>query len=173
MSKREPHTPDKENYLRQALHYDPETGAFIHLHPGGRKKPGKVAGTVTHSHGNSYRKIWIRNVVYQASRLAWFFAYGEWPRGQIDHINGDGLDNRLANLRLATNSQNMANRRRNRNSTSPYKGVRYVKKWKCWVARIQKDNNRVEFGGHTTPEEARDAYISAARERFGEFARIA
>jgi hypothetical protein len=173
MSKRELHTPDKESFLRQALRYDPETGVFIHALPGGRKKPGKIAGTISHNHGNSYRTLWIGNVTYRASRLAWFFTYDEWPQGQIDHINGDGLDNRIANLRLATNSQNMANRRHNRNSTSPYKGVSYVKKWGRWVARIQKDKKRVEIGYFFTPEEAHAAYVAAAREAFGEFARAA
>ena len=90
-----------------------------------------------------------------------------WP--QVDHINGDGLDNRRCNLRPATSAQNNANARRVRTSRSPYKGVERESSGK-WRARICPHGQRINLGLYGTAEEAAHAYDSAAREIYGEFA---
>lgn len=84
-----------------------------------------------------------------------------------DHINGNGLDNRRANLREATHTENMRNRRRPRTNTSGYKGVSYVKSNGKWGASIQDRH----IGYFRTPEVAALAYDLAAHELYGEFAR--
>ena len=90
----------------------------------------------------------------------------------VDHINGDTMDNRRANLRLATRSQNKANSRRPRSNTSGYKGVKWSKKHRKWEASI-KVNYRLRFLGYfNAPEEAYEAYCQAAKQYFGEFARL-
>lgn len=89
----------------------------------------------------------------------------------VDHINGDGLDNRRANLRLATVSQNASNCRTPITNTSGYKGVSWSKKSRRWQSLIRFDGNRRFLGLYNTPLEAHEAYCAAARELHGEFAR--
>lgn len=99
---------------------------------------------------------------------------GPIPEGYIvDHINGDGLDNRLCNLRLATNRQNVRNSRRRSDNKSGFKGVSWDGQRSAWKALIHVDGKRVFLGRYDTPEEAHAAYCEAANELHGEFARTA
>lgn len=93
-----------------------------------------------------------------------------WPL--VDHVNGNGLDNRRANLRPATNAENMRNRRRYANNTSGFKGVTFDKAKGRWKAQIRLDGRRRYIGRYDTAEEAARAYDAAARELHGEFARL-
>lgn len=90
-----------------------------------------------------------------------------WTR--VDHRNGDGLDNRRENLREATAQQNSANRQRNLNNASGFKGVGLD--GRRWRARIQVAGSPRHLGFFDTPEEAAKAYDDAALDLFGEFAR--
>lgn len=92
-----------------------------------------------------------------------------WPL--VDHVNGNPLDNRRANLRPATSAQNAQNRRVRRDSKAGLKGVRQYRPGK-WLARIQVHGERVHLGVYGSPAEAARAYDAAAREHFGEFARL-
>jgi len=94
------------------------------------------------------------------------------PKGAlVDHINGDGLDNRRANLRLATPGQNLANRATT--GRSGYRGVMNVgHPHRPWLAYICVDRRRRDIGFYATAEEAASAYDSAASARYGEFARL-
>ena len=130
------------------------------------RHPGAVAGRVN----NGYREIGIKNIRYLAHRLAWLYVHGEWPQHQIDHIDGDKLNNLIANLRLATNSQNGANRGAPADNTSGYKGVSRAKQ--RWRAVISVKGRYRHLGTFGTAEEAYAAYCKAARELHGEFARV-
>jgi hypothetical protein len=95
------------------------------------------------------------------------------PAGvEVDHRNGNGLDNRRSNLRLATTSQNQGNQRLSRANTSGFKGVHWDKHRAKWKASIAGDNNDKHLGHFTDPSEAAHAYDSAARLRFGRFASV-
>lgn len=104
-------------------------------------------------------------------RVVWALAYPFAPRPRIlDHVNRDGLDCRLRNLRPATRHQNQQNRGPNRNNKSGYKGV-----WRCkdtgrWKAAIMVDGKRIWLKRHNTSCEAARAYNRAARKYFGRFA---
>ena len=95
--------------LRQLLDYAPETGRFYWRKQRGSAAAGSEAGT-WHSHG--YRVINIDGVAYYAHRLAWLYVHGEHPAGEIDHINAIPADDRIANLRQCSRSENARNTRR-------------------------------------------------------------
>ena len=93
----------------------------------------------------------------------------------VDHGDGDGLNNRRANLRVATLSENQWNKARSRNNTSGFKGVRlagWTSGSKRWRATIFYDGKHHCLGYHQTPEDAARAYDEAALIAFGEFARL-
>lgn len=90
----------------------------------------------------------------------------------VDHINGDGLDNRRSNLRLATRSENMGNRPMQANNSSGFKGVTWNKKLNKWQAQIKGRGRSITLGCFDNLEEAALIYDEAARKYFGEFARL-
>ena len=95
----------------------------------------------------------------------------ELVKGELaDHINGNPLDNRRANLRVATPLQNSHNRGVRRDSVSGYKGVRWIERKKRWVAFISINGKMTYLGMFTTPELAHAAYCEAAKKYHGEFA---
>jgi hypothetical protein len=163
--------------LRKLLHYDPETGVFTWLlRPGAGARlertwntryADKRAGTVR----NGYIAILIAKRAYKAHRLAWLYVHGSWPTEAIDHINGVRSDNRLVNLRQATRSQNSANSRAPSTNTSGIKGVAWDARRNRWTAYIKVAGRPRNLGRFHTAEEATAAYLAAAREHFGEFAR--
>lgn len=95
------------------------------------------------------------------------------PKGStIDHINGDGLDNRKANLRICTQAQNAKNMRLSKLSTSGYKGVYWSKHAKKWRASITVNYKMKNLGYFSTKEEAHAAYQKASNEFHKEFGRV-
>lgn len=89
---------------------------------------------------------------------------------QVDHINGNRLDNRKSNLRAATNAQNNQNKRSPRNNRSGYKGVSWCKERNKWAAQIQVNGRQKNLGRFDNVEDAIRAYDEAARKLHGEFA---
>lgn len=155
--------------LRSVLHYDQDTGEFRWIaQASNRRGSGLVAGCLCNKSG--YRLIGYKGKVYKASRLAWLYVHGEWPPAIVDHINGDRANDRIANLRLATQAENLRNRGKQKNNTSGFKGV-YQHAQNNWRARITKDGRQYCLGLYSTPEEAHRAYAIAAERLHGDFAR--
>jgi hypothetical protein len=155
--------------LKEELRYDPDTGYFYWLRSKGGMRAGDRAGLLQPK-GN--RTIGVRNGVYQEHRLAWLYVHGSWPKNQIDHINCNSSDNRIANLREATPFQNQGNTRLPKTNTSGFKGVWFRKQTGKWEARIKCRGKPRHLGTFPTPELASEAYWRAAQEQFGEFARL-
>lgn len=92
-------------------------------------------------------------------------------KGQIiDHINGNGLDNRKENLRFCTHRQNAYNLITGTNKTSKYKGVHLLKNNGLWCVQIKIPNKRIRLGNFEREDDAALAYNEAAIKYFGEFA---
>lgn len=142
----------------EVLSYNPETGEFTWLVTRGRANKGAVAGKID-SHG--YIAIGLNKRHYRAHRLAWFMETGEWPSCQIDHINGNKIDNRWINLRLATHQENQHNWYRNNKNKTGYQGVSHVvnKNSEHWLAYIKLNDKQITVGKFDSPEEASEAYI--------------
>lgn len=155
--------------LRSVLNYDPETGIFTwKIRPAFRTKIGSVAG---YQMTKGYWMIGVKGTYYVAHRLAWLYVNGKWPADQIDHINGVKSDNRIVNLRQATNSQNHANAPKRSHNTSGVKGVSWHKKRRRWIASIRVHGKLEHIGEFRELSVAADAYSEKARSVFGEFAR--
>ena len=155
--------------LREVLDYDRDTGIFRwRVSPQGRVAAGSRAGSFDRY---GYRHITICKTMYLEHRLVWLYLYGSWPYGGIDHVNLDKADNRINNLRVATRSQNHANRRAYKSGRSGFKGASYHKRVGRWQAQIQKDKKLHCLGYFGTAEEAHAAYCEAAERLHGEFAR--
>lgn len=94
------------------------------------------------------------------------------PGMEVDHKNGDGLDNRKENLRLATRQQNCANRKLFKNSIHGLKGVFQKLPCKNFYSQIRVNKKIIRLGVFETKEEAHQAYLEAAKKYFGDFANI-
>jgi len=117
-----------------------------------------------------YRSISVDGIRYSAHRLAWLHVHGEHPAGEIDHVNGDRSDDRIANLRPCSRRENAWNTRGR--SASGFKGVYRAEN--CtpkWHAKISVKGETLHLGSFDTKEEAAAAYDAAARRHHGEFAR--
>jgi hypothetical protein len=169
--------------LRELLRYDPETGSLIWRHRGAKWFKGKrdmAAWNARYADQEAFtskhkvhKQGSIFNKRYLAHRVAWAIHYGDWPpKGmEVDHRNGDGGDNRIANLRLATPSENMRNRPANATNACGLKGVDFIPSRNRWRAKITLHGKTQEIGQFKTKEEAHLAYTARAKVLHGEFAR--
>lgn len=146
-------TADK---ARERLDYDPETGIFLWKWRDSVKRQlntraGKIAGCANR---DGYLLIMVDGVPHRAHRLAWLIVTGEWPVDQIDHVNGDPADNRVANLRAVNHAENMRNQAMPRNNTSGVVGVARHKATGKWVAYIYANGSRLCLGSFTAKTDA-------------------
>lgn len=140
--------------LQSKLHYDPETGIFTWI------KLNKIAGNLHYG----YVSICINYKNYRAHRLAWLYVYGKWPKKYIDHINNIKNDNRLCNLREATNQQNLQNLiKPNRNNKVGFLGVIYRKERNNYIGQVFVNKKCYRTKSFKTAEEAHEAYLELKR----------
>jgi hypothetical protein len=154
--------------IRNLFRYEPETGNIYWIAFGKGRIKKKAAGTVTKS---GYVGILINGDRYYAHRLAWALHHGAWPEDQIDHINGIKTDNRISNLRMATNSQNGKNYGFNKSNTSGVKGVSWCKQTQKWRACIKINGKAINKGRFDNKNDAITARQNAEIEYFGEWRR--
>jgi hypothetical protein len=161
--------------LRQLLRYEPETGKLYW-----RERPEKMCETqraaltwnarfankeaFTTAHTDGYLSGCIFRRRYQAHRIIWALYFGEWPAGQIDHINGVRTDNRLANLRDVSQSDNQRNAARRRDNISGVTGVYWNKNERKWMAQINGDKRQIHLGYFTNIDDAVAARKAAERQ---------
>ncbi len=160
--------------LRELLIYDPATGLFrwrvdrLGYRGNAYVKAGQAAD---HVEAAGYVVIRIDGKRYKAHRLAFLYMTGAFPPDFVDHINGHRADNRWQNLRPATRSQNGGNRGLNTRNKTGVKGV--YPEGKRYRAMIQMNGKQSRLGTFDTIAEAQAAYLKAANDAFGDFARRA
>ena len=152
-----------QEYLKDRLSYDPETGIFTHNYDfGNRYHVGDRADTPGHAALKGYRLINLLNQKFLAHRCAWLYVHGVWPDKYIDHIDGDRSNNALANLRDVSERTNMENRKGpSKNNKLGVYGVHAL--GKRFAARITVDYKSRHLGVFSTVEEAHQAYLEAKR----------
>lgn len=151
-----------QHRLIELFDYDPTVGVFLHRASIRRAIAGNAAGEVTH---NRYVRMSVDGRRYRGHHLAWLWVYGRLPTPglQIDHIDGDTLNNRIANLREVTPAQNQQNKRRAFvKSATGMLGV--GKRGERFFARIKSDDGIKYLGSFDRPDDAHQAYLAAKRE---------
>jgi hypothetical protein len=161
-----------QDELRSIFDYDPETGLFS-WRINTRNGKAKIGGRAGFAHVSGYWHIKIDGRTFKAHRLAFVWMTGELPSEDVDHIDLDKGNNRWANLRAATRSENRANTRLSSSNTSGLKGVSWFKTCSKWRAQIKKRGRSTDLGLYDCPAAAHFAYIIASKEAFGNFARVA
>lgn len=146
---------------RELLDYDPETGGFTWRVAKGRKAKGMLAGCIDHY---GYVQIGIDGTKYKAHRIALLITNGSWTSEHIDHINGIRNDNRIDNLREASQSINMQNLLRPMaGNTSGFLGVCWDTEKQSFLAQIKTNGKNKFLGRFADPAEAHAAYLDAKR----------
>lgn len=156
------------NELKLLFSYDPDTGAIHWIAKGKGMIKKKAAGTLLHS---GYLGICVGSKRWQAHRIAWALHNGQWPKDQIDHINGIKTDNRICNLREATNSQNGKNLGLSKVNKSGIKGVSFEAYTNKWKATIRVDGKSISIGRFNSIDDALIARQLAEKHYFKEWNR--
>lgn len=165
--------PDYLDRVREFLEYQPATGDFVWLVDrksyGGGVKAGDVAGTSK----DGYVQIICLQRKWRAHRLAWLLMTGSLPPNgfEIDHINGQRSDNRWANLRQVSRSQNNYNLGVSKRNVSGTKGVSWVSARNKWLARLKVEGRVIHLGEFDLLSDAVAARKAGERAHHQEFAR--
>lgn len=146
---------------RWLLDYEPKTGVLTWKHrgamdcprDGGKRWNGRYAGREAFRIApNGYRQGMVLRVMMRAHRLAWFMHYGEWPKGDIDHINGVRSDNRMCNLREVSRKENTRNQQIRNTNKSGVTGV--IQRGNRWHANVFHDGRQIFLGSFQDKQDA-------------------
>jgi HNH endonuclease len=144
--------------LLKEIFYDPLTGSFTRLVHSGNALAGDKTGLPTRSR---YCQVKWNDRNHLAHRLAWFYVHKQWPDGEIDHINQDRQDNRIANLRVVDHRTNMHNQMKaHKSGSTGFIGVSKTTSGR-FSARIRVDRKLINIGSFDSPEQAARAYFDA------------
>lgn len=135
--------------VRRLFRYEAD-GTLHWRHPERNRKRGPLGAKAGHG---GRLQVRLRHGHEYVHRLIWVWHHGYWPKDQIDHINGDRLDNRIQNLRELDNAANCQNRR--------HRGVTFEKRAGKWRARIMVDGRSISLGYYVSEVDALDAYQDA------------
>jgi hypothetical protein len=147
--------------VRDAFEYDSESGMVFF------KGTKNEAGKVKANRRTSYRYLSLKGKTLLAHRVAWALCNGEWPSGQIDHIDGDGLNNAIDNLRDVSHAENQRNQRLHIKNKSGFRGVHQEKRSGKWVAMIWVGKKRKHIGTFSSAALAAEARRAAEIEYWG------
>jgi hypothetical protein len=163
--------------IREVLGYNPETGIFVwkkrnDVRPcWNARHAGKKTGVKTNIHGFYSICIVIDSKTYRAHRVAWAYVHGYWPKNEIDHINLDPCDNRIANLREADRAQNECNKRVRVDNKLGIKGIHWDKTRNKYFVQLKFKDISIKKRFDSL-EVARNFYNEQAIKYHGEFVRL-
>jgi hypothetical protein len=154
--------------LKSFAYYNPDTGVFTATRQRRANSPkvGAIIGTVNN---RGYLLLQVNGSTYGLHVLAWLLMTGDFPKHEVDHINGNKQDNRWSNLRDIPHHINTRNRPMQSNNTSGYTGVTWDSVRAMWRAQVCCFGKGINISSHFSIEEAvvaRDAWI-AAHPEFG------
>jgi len=147
-------TPSQRK-LKEDFTYNPITGNFL-----------RYDGAFGYITKQGYSSILYEGETYLIHRLIWKWVHNEEP-DEVDHINGDRLDNRLINLRNAGRKTNSRNHKKVKHNTSGFTGVTRISRIQAikeWCARVSINGEKIHIGVYETPQEAADARDSFIKE---------
>lgn len=136
-----------------------------------KKYRRKMNVPIGHVHHTGYKAINFRNKFYYLHRLVWLYHHGFLPP-VLDHIDGNPLNNRVENLRVATRTQNAQNRKLNANSSTGVKGLCFYKKYNKWKAQLGVNGKYVYLGWFSNFDEAVNAINRSRADAHGTYARF-
>ena len=145
-----------QNRLKELLRYSPDTGTFTWVKSRVGAKEGDIAGCLA----RGYIVIRVDDELHRAHRLAWLYAHGVWPT-QIDHIDHNKDNNRLSNLREASQAENMKNQTIRAAYNSCVTGVRWHNQHNIWHSQIRVGGKSIHLGYFKDKFEAICARMSA------------
>jgi hypothetical protein len=154
--------------LNERLNYDIDTGIFTWIKE--NKHHPRLTGTTAGCEMDGYLIIKLNGNSFRAHRLAWFYVTGNQPN-IIDHINGNGTDNRFCNLRNVDQLANARNHCKRHNNSGLPCGVRVINGGR-YQARININKTLTCLGVFDSPEEAHDEYEKARIREFKQYARV-
>lgn len=166
-----------DSFLQENLRFDPLTGKIWWAKQNQSGRPRQLDVPLGKLNRDGYLAFDIRlpgslkTKKLLNHRVGWFLYYGVWPESFLDHVNGERVDNKIANLRNATMKQNNQNRRGYSKSSSSYKGVSWEQN-RFWKASIYDCGSNKRLGNFVLEEDAARAYDKAAKLIFGDFARL-
>lgn len=153
--------------LLELVSCDADTGLFTRrVSIGQRSRAGSIAKAL--DKGDGYMRVCVGGLMFNYARLVWFYFHKEWPRHEIDHINGNRSDNRLINLRIATRAQNMQARKEYRTPKSGFRGVAKTSRG-LYQAQISVNGKKRHIGIFVTADEAHQAWLREAKNIRGEY----
>lgn len=171
-----------QRLLRRLLNFDGKTGEWTwRKRPAWMFSPGRYGRAVEANRWNKrlagkaalgasrdgYYTGAIFDRLYGAHRLAWIYENGPIPKGLvIDHVNGNGLDNRIENLEVKSQTKNCRNAKRSKRNKSGVTGVLWHSKRKHWIAQIVVDRKQIHLGSFTSKSDAAKAR-KAAEQKYG------
>ena len=144
--------------IKHLFDWCPESGVLRWKSPtSNRVKAGDVAGNLD---SKGYYRVGLHGAQYRLHRVIWLLAYGEWPKGEIDHIDGNRINNSISNLRCVSHKRNSRNCKLSKNNTSGHIGITWHKKAGKWMASVSIDGRQQHLGLF---DDKRDAISARAK----------
>lgn len=158
--------------VREFFDYNPETGILTWIKCPSNKCSNKsrfINGPAGTSDNKGYLIVKVRGKIYKQHRVVWLWMTGAWPSKHLDHKDCNPSNNRWENLREATYRENRLNVRKC--GRSGLKGASWSTAGQRWKSSIRVNGRRIHLGYFDAAQDAHLAYVEAAKEHYGEFAR--